>query len=85
MRVHKSARRPLLDCCRRQTSYQASPSLTLTFPDAIDVPEDGSGMGPSPLSSMFRFMAAVADEDRSLAMMYLGSDKQEPFMNLKVF
>jgi hypothetical protein len=50
--------------------------LILTFPEtASDVPEDGGEIKASPLSSTLRFMAAVAEEDRSLAMIYLGCDE----------
>src|ERR1700720_4198121 len=65
-------------------THQASPSLILTMPrfalrsdiftsetGAITASSARYGGGPSPLISTFLSIAAVADDDKSLAIIYL--------------
>lgn len=78
---------------RNLKTHLASPSLTLTLPsfgfDGVDfsttsVPsvEILTCCSPSSLISIFLRIAAVADDDRSLAMTYLKSDELELFLEL---
>jgi hypothetical protein len=73
-------------------TYHASPSLILTLPKLVlgwevladSAFDSGDGVAPIPLMSTLRFIAAIADDDKSLAITYLDRRvNRKPLTKLK--